>query len=159
MTIVSLYLAALAMLAGLAPCSADACHEHHVRAAWAIAVVASTEADPREAAAMLAGIAAHETGAATERQRGGPAVSYFGLEVHPSERAALLADPIAAARRALGIARRGWSVYACGRRRCDARHEASAAQLARCVESARRGGAWRCRNWRPVVRAKRRRVR
>jgi len=123
----------LSTLAVLCPCAPadDGCHPRHVTVARTIAIVAEDEGD----AALLLGIGAHETGFRVLVQaRGGPAVSWWQLEVPRRDRAALLADPVAAARRALGIARRGFGTYACGNpHRCaDA-----AAELRRYVEHAR----------------------
>lgn len=85
-----------------------------VEAAKAIAVVAYEASDTDRAAVLLLAAGAHETCFRTLYQVRGPAVSWWQLEVLERERAALVADPLAAARRALGIARKGWGAYACG---------------------------------------------
>ena len=103
------YLARVAAaVAAMCPCApADAvCEGHHARASYAIAIVATEQPDTDEAAALLLGTMAHETGGRTDVEMGGgPAVSVWQLEVRRSERAALLADPVAAARQALRAAR------------------------------------------------------
>lgn len=128
----------LLALSRIVPCAPGdaACPGIHARAACVIATVASESRSPEDAAALLLGIGAHETGFRTERQaKGGPAVSWFQVEVSPRERAALLADPIAAARLALLRARRcGLRAYACGRCDCG---ESAAKDLRRYVVNAR----------------------
>ncbi len=103
-----LYARVLAAICHLCPCQPldAACDTHHHRAAHAITTVAAGERDPDEAAALLLGAGAHETGFHTEVEvGGGPAVSYFQVEVPPALRAAMLADPVAAAHVALRAAR------------------------------------------------------
>ena len=107
-----------------------ACPGHHQRAAVAITLVAEGDRDPEDAAALLLGVGAHETGFRTERQVRGPAVTWFQLEVPVRERAALLADPALAAQRALHIARGGMAAYA-------GAEGATADELRRSVRSAR----------------------
>lgn len=147
----------LAILNALAPCSVVggavdvACMTEHRRAAAVITIVALEDDEPEDAGARLAGAGGHETGFRTKLQKHGPAVTWFQLEV-PGERERYLADDLLAARRALEIARgcHGSMVgYACGH--CVSRAPRvleAAGQLRSCVESARRGGAWVCRNWR-----------
>lgn len=128
----------LAALAWLCPCHGDAeCEAAHRRVARAVAVVASEARHPDHAAAMLLGACAHEGACKIERQDGGPAVTFWHLEVPRAQRAALLADDVAAARLALSRAGGTWRAYACGHERCDAEHEASAAGLRACERSAR----------------------
>ncbi len=140
-------------LGAICPCRAPeatperiACEAQHQRAASVIAVVALDDGDPDEAAVLLLGLGAHETGFRTMVQVRGPAVSWWQLEVPRAQRAELLADPFAAARRALRAARgcrgslRG---YATGR--CDgggAEGERAAAELRHYVARARRYLAW-----------------
>jgi bacterioferritin-associated ferredoxin len=156
----------LAVLNALAPCPLDgvlmdevhlgaqhACVEQHHRAAAVIAIVALEDDDPEDAAARLEGAGGHETGFRTRVQQHGPAVSWWQLEIRDhDERARYLADDFLAARRALEIARTcGGSMvgYACGHCRERARRVIeTAAQLRKCIESARRGGAWACKAWR-----------
>jgi hypothetical protein len=113
----------------MCPCAHDPsprCPGVHARAAHAIATVAVDARDPDDAAARLVGVGAHETCYRTERQaNGGPAVTVWQLEVKRSERAALLADPVAAARLALSRAGdlRG---YAGCREGCQAARELAA---------------------------------
>lgn len=104
-------------MASLCPCApADAaCEARHARATTAIVVVASADRDPEDAAGMLLGLAAHETCFRVEHQaNGGPAVTWWQIEVSRRQRPALLADPVLAARTALRIARssRDLSTYA-----------------------------------------------
>ena len=134
----ALALRVLLALSRLVPCAPgdSLCPGTHARAAVVIATAASESADPEHAVALLLGIGAHETGFRTERQaEGGPAVTWWQLEVPPAQRAALLADPIAAARLALLRARLcGLRAYACGRCDCG---ESAAKELWRYVVSAR----------------------
>lgn len=92
----------------LCPCpSAEtACAAHHWRAAVAITDVALDDDDPDEAAALMLGTGAHETGFRRVTElHGGPAVSYWQLEVPRPQRQAFLDDPVKAARQALRVAR------------------------------------------------------
>lgn len=133
----------LGALAVLCPCQAgyQACDAHHLRAGRAIAVVAAGEPDPDEAAARLLGAGAHETGFRVELQaQGGRAITYWQLEVRRADRAALLADPVAAARLALRIARAcGGSMVGYAGGRCEGGPEVqqTAADLRRYVAAAR----------------------
>lgn len=122
----------LAALSRLCPCPATdaACPAHHQRAAAAIVLVVEDDRDPEDAAALLLGTGAHETGFRTEHQVKGPGVTYWQHEVPVRERAALLADVVLAARRALRIARSGMAAYA----GCEGR---TAEELRRYVWSAR----------------------
>jgi hypothetical protein len=123
----------------LCPCHRDprpGCEATHARATAAIAVVALDARDPEEAAARLLGTMAHETCARHERQLGGgPAIGWWQLEVPARERAALLADPVAAARVALSRAGGDLSAYA-------GAPGQTAAELRRYVASARYALAW-----------------
>lgn len=134
----------LLALSRLTPCAPGdaACPGIHARVACVIATVASESADPEHATALLLGIGAHETGFRTERQaNGGPAVSFWQIEVPPAQRAALLADPIAAARLALLRARGcGGSLRAYATGSCHGGGQEgarAAAELRRYVASAR----------------------
>lgn len=131
-----LFARTLAALAILCPCAPDdaACPSRHQTVAAVIATVATEADDPERAAVLLLAAGAHETRFRTMRQVQGPAVTWWQLEVLERERAALLADPVAAARRALGIALRGWGTYACG----DARRCPDAAAELRRYEMAAR---------------------
>ncbi len=156
----------LRVVGALSPCPAgDAdCARQHVEAAQVIAQVALADAHPEDALARLSGAAAHETEVRTRVQaRGGPAVCWWQVEVPKSQRAALLADDLACAFLALQRARTcGGSMVAYAGGRCWAKSKRVAEvaqQLRSCVESARRGGAWRCRNWRSPAKPPRRRAR
>lgn len=75
-------------------------------AARAVLTVALLDRAPLDAAARLIGAGMHETGFRTQRQaKGGPAVTWWQLEVPAREREELLADPLAAPRLALRRAR------------------------------------------------------
>jgi len=145
----------LRVIASLSPCppgDAD-CARQHAEASRVIALVALADARPEDALARLSGAGGHETGFRTRVQaRGGPAVCWFQVEVPRAERAALVADDLSCAFLALRRARTcGGSMVAYAGGRCvpkTKRVADVAVQLRSCVESARRGGAWRCRNWR-----------
>lgn len=97
----------LGALTRLCPCAPGdgLCQELHREAAAGIAAVALERPSPEHEAALLVGVAVHETCARVEHQaHGGPAVTVYQLEVRPQERAALLADPVLAARTALRAA-------------------------------------------------------
>jgi hypothetical protein len=140
----------LATMNALSPCGAAdvACVEQHEHAASVIASVALKDPNPEDAAARLLGAGAHETGFRTKLQKNGPAVSWFQLEV--PNRPFYLANDVDAARRALGIARMcrgsmiGYASGNCGSK--DWRVLDTARQLRGCIESARRGGTWKCSN-------------
>lgn len=135
----------LAAIGRLCPCPPgdNVCELHHERAAAAIAQVATDDDDPDGAAVLLIGAGAHETGFRTEREMGGGrAVSFWQVEVPRSRRAAMLADPAAAAHQALRAARAcggTMRAYACGSCNCGdgGRGEQAAAELRRYVNSAR----------------------
>jgi hypothetical protein len=146
------------VLSVLCPCGEGdgslACQQQLHEAAEVITAVALEDSDPEDAMAVLAGAGAHETRFQTRVQEHGPAVSWFQLEVRDVfERARYLHDDRAAAREALRIARgcrRSMVGYASGN--CwstDSRVLETASQLRSCIESARRGGSWRCSNWSP----------
>jgi hypothetical protein len=127
----ALFVRVLGALGAMCPCAPEdaACPARHELASAAIVGASESDSD----AALLLGTLAHETCARTMVQVRGPAVSWWQLEVHRRERAALLNDPFLAARRALGIARGGMGAYACGDgRRCPD----AAAELRRYVERA-----------------------
>lgn len=128
----------------LCPCAPTdlACEAVHQRVVYTVSVVAIEQRDPDEAAALLLGTAAHETGFKVELQaNGGPAVSWWQIEVFRRDRAALLANPVAAARLALSRARacggtmRGYAWGKCSI--ADPFHEQAAAELRHTVQSAR----------------------
>jgi len=123
------------LLARIAHALAFTCRATAPLPALVIEQVTHTEASPLDAAAKLIGAGCHETRFVTMLQVRGPAVTWWQLEVRRSERAALLADPVAAARRALSLARGGWEAYACGLRDC---YEA-ATSLRRAEMTARLG--------------------
>lgn len=128
----------LAAMHALAPCSDAACVAHHERAASAIAYVSAEDRDPEDAAARLLGVGVHETGFRTDREaHGGPAVTWFQLEVPRRERAALLADPVAAARLALRRSRTCGGNLACYASGTPGRGGEVGRELARYVASAR----------------------
>lgn len=106
-----------------------------VEASAVITVAAYEDRDPVRAAVLLLAAGAHETCFRTMYQVDGPARSWFQVEPmgktrkeRAEDERRLLVDPLYAARVALGIARKGWSAYACGKRDgCPA----AAAELAR----------------------------
>jgi hypothetical protein len=127
----ALCLRVLAAVTRLCPCAAgDAlCERLHRESASAIALVAYDAPDTERAAALLVGAGTHETCFRVERQAAhGPAVTVWQLEVPRGERAALLADPVRAARLALRTARSGWRSYACGSPGCGGAGGARAEQ-------------------------------
>ena len=92
----------------LCPCQPKElkCGELRFKAADAIAVVALLDQNPEEAAGILIGVGRHETGFQTEMQdRGGPARSFWQLELPKAERAAVMANAYLAATKALARAR------------------------------------------------------
>ena len=110
----------------------------HSLAGFVTVVVAGSADD----VALLAGLAAHETGFRTRHQHGGPARSWWQLEVPRAERAVVTDDPYEAGRRALVVARGCPSLrsYAFGRCRAGSRaQEAVAAALRACVGAAGTG--------------------
>lgn len=139
------------------------------RYARVIARAALERDDPEATAEALLGIGAHETCFTVERQRGGPAVGAWQVEVHvPGDRPdaewerwteteMLVADPHAAARAALRVldaCHGDLRCYATGSSRGGrtARGNAVTAQLAACVAVAGKGmrqenGVGPCRAW------------
>lgn len=122
MTLYAIFLArVLGVMLAICPCAPKErnCQANRAEAAAVITFVALDDADPVAAAGILLGTAKHETGFQTEVQnRGGPARSFWQVEVRKAERAEMLADRYKAARHALRIARtcRGsYLGYASGR--------------------------------------------
>lgn len=127
----ALALRVLAALGRLCPCQPtdDLCDRLHRETAAAVAIVASEQRAPEATAALLVGLAVHESCARVEHQILGwrpdgspilgPAVTVFQLEVPARERGALLADSVAAARLALraaggcGGSLRGYATGSC----------------------------------------------
>ena len=155
----------LSVLNAIAPCPVEdlACEAMHRRAAAVITVVALEDEDPKSAADILAGAGGHETGFRTKHQKNGSAVTWWQLDgLHTGEPERYLSDDVAAARRALEIARGcGGSMIGYASGGCRSRSPRvleAASQLRACIESARRGGAWVCKTWSTLPKARPKRL-